>query len=185
MPACGLIVRPAAAGDEAGVLRIARELVDDGTTYTFAPDTTDEELRAYWLPPAAAAKAPRAVKTAGRTLVGRAGGAFVAVLEGEVAGCYVLRPNHAGRGAHVANASYAVSARHWGRGLGRALAEHSIVTAREAGFRAMQFNLVVSTNRRAVALWQSLGFEIVGTLPQVFDHPERGLVDAYVMHRFL
>jgi L-amino acid N-acyltransferase YncA len=165
MPEPDLIVRPARSGDEPAVLRIARELVEDGTTYTFAPETTDAQLEAYWLSPG------------GRN--------FVAERQGEIAGCYVLRPNQPGRGAHVANASYAVSARHQGRGLGRALGEHSIATARAAGFRAMQFNLVVSTNERAVALWRSLGFETVGTLPKVFEHPERGLVDAYVMHRFL
>jgi ribosomal protein S18 acetylase RimI-like enzyme len=147
------------------VLSIARELVTDGTTYAFAPDTSDGALKAYWLSPD--------------------GRSFVAERDGEVTGCYVLRANHAGRGAHVANASYAVASRAWGGGVGRAMAEHSLGQARAAGFEAMQFNLVVSTNERAVALWKALGFAIVGTLPKVFRHPRKGLVDAYVMHRFL
>ncbi|HJS60099.1 MAG TPA: GNAT family N-acetyltransferase [Vicinamibacteria bacterium] len=147
------------------MLRIAREVVEDGTTYVFAPDTKDDVLRAYWL--------------------GAYAWNFVAQCGDEVAGCYVLRANHAGRGAHVANASYAVASRHWGGGVGRAMAEHSLEQARSAGFAAMQFNLVVSTNERAIALWKALGFSIVGTLPKVFQHKRLGPVDAYVMHRFL
>jgi len=164
-PTAPILVRPAGTGDAAAVLAIARELVEDGTTYVFAPDTTDDALKAYWL--------------------GSAASNFVAEIGGEVAGCYVLRANHSGRGAHVANASYAVASRHWGGGVGRAMAEHSLEQARSAGFAAMQFNLVVSTNERAVALWKALGFSIVGTLPKVFQHKLLGPVDAYVMHRFL
>jgi ribosomal protein S18 acetylase RimI-like enzyme len=164
-PSAALFVRAAAADDAPAVLRIARELADDGTTYVFAKDTSDEALLAYWL--------------------GDHGWNFVAEVDGDVAGCYVLRANHAGRGSHVANASYAVASRHFGRGLGRAMAEHSLEQARARGFSAMQFNLVVSTNERAVALWKALGFRIVGTLPKVFQHPRLGPVDAYVMHRFL
>ncbi|HET7294065.1 MAG TPA: GNAT family N-acetyltransferase [Vicinamibacteria bacterium] len=160
-----ILVRPAEVRDEEAVLSITRELAADGTTYVFEPDTSDDALRAYWLAPG------------GRN--------FVAERDGVVAGCYVLRANHAGRGAHVANASYAVASRAWGTGVGRAMAEHSLEQARAAGFEAMQFNLVVSTNERAVALWKALGFAIVGTLPRVFRHPRLGLVDAYVMHRFL
>ena len=158
-------IRPTGPHDADAILRIARELVEDGATYSFAPGTSDEELLAYWL-------APRE-----RT--------FVALLDGEIAGCYVLRPNHPGRASHVANCSYAVAARQWGRGVGQAMAEHSLEEARRSGFQAMQFNFVVATNERALALWQRLGFRIVGTSPQAFDHPRLGLVDAYVMHRFL
>ena len=160
-----ILIRSAAPQDSDAVLRIARELVADGTTYFFARDTSDEELLAYWL-------APRERS-------------FAALLDGDVAGCYVLRPNHPGRASHVANCSYAVAKRHWGRGVGLAMAEHSLEEARRAGFRAMQFNFVVGTNERALALWKRLGFRIVGTLPQAFDHPHLGLVDAHVMHRFL
>jgi ribosomal protein S18 acetylase RimI-like enzyme len=161
----GLRIREAEAEDEPGVLAIARELLRDGTTYALPEDPSDAALRAYWLSPG--------------------GATFVAVLDGAVAGCYRLRPNHPGRGSHVANAGYAVAARFQGRGLGRALAEHSLEEARRRGYRAMQFNLVVSTNERAVVLWRRLGFQVAGALPRVFDHPTRGLVDAFVMHRFL
>ena len=164
-PRAPVVVRAATDGDADGVLAIARELVADGTTYVFAPETTDDELRAYWLD-------PRARR-------------FVAVVEGEVAGCYLLRPNQGGRGSHVANASYAVAQRFAGRGVGRAMGEHSLEEAGRLGFTAMQFNFVVSTNEAAVALWKTLGFRVVGELPKAFRHPARGLVDAYVMHRFL
>jgi len=158
-------VREAGEKDAPGILAIARELVEDGTTYVFDPGTSDEALAAYWLDPGV------------RRYVAEAGG--------EVGGVYLLRPNQPGRGSHVANAAYAVARRFAGRGLGRAMGEHSLAEARRLGFSAMQFNLVVSTNEPAVALWTSLGFGIVGRLPGAFRHPDRGLVDAYVMHRFL
>ena len=160
-----LVIRDAGPGDAEAILAIGRELVADGDTYVFAPTTTDDELMAYWLSPT------------GRTIV--------AVLDGRTVGCYFLRSNYPGRGRHVANASYAVSRSFTRRGIGRAMGEHSLEKARALGYQAMQFNLVVSTNDRAVTLWRTLGFRIVGTLPRVFDHPTRGMVDAYVMHKFL
>jgi L-amino acid N-acyltransferase YncA len=160
-----LVIRDATVADAPAILAIGRELVEDGDTYVFAPTTSDDELKAYWLSPN------------GRT--------FVAVLGGQTVGCYYLRTNYPGRGRHVANASYAVRRGSTRRGVGRTMAEHSLEMARSLGFQAMQFNLVVSTNEAAVTLWRTLGFRIVGTLPKVFDHPRRGLVDAYVMHKFL
>jgi len=161
----GLVIRKASQEDAPAIVGIARELVEDGTTYAFAPETSDDALRAYWLTPT--------------------GETFVAEVDGEVAGCYLLRPNVAGRGDHVANAAYAVARRFAGRGIGRAMGEHSLGQARERGFAAMQFNFVVSTNEAALRLWRGLGFAIVGTLPQAFRHPRLGRVDAFVMHRFL
>jgi GNAT superfamily N-acetyltransferase len=158
-------IREATLDDADSIIAIGRELVADGDTYVFSPLTSDDELKAYWLSPA------------GRT--------FVAAVEGQAAGCYFLRSNYPGRGRHVANASFAVARRFARRGIGRAMGEHSVELARSLGYKAMQFNLVVSTNEPAVTLWRTLGFRIVGTLPRVFDHPTRGLVDAYVMHRFL
>jgi ribosomal protein S18 acetylase RimI-like enzyme len=110
---------------------------------------------------------------------------FVAEDGGRVVGTYFLRPNQKGGGAHVANCGYVTAPDATGRGVARAMCEHSLAHARARGFRAMQFNFVVSTNERAVRLWESLGFEIVGRLPGAFEHPAHGFVDAYVMFRSL
>lgn len=110
---------------------------------------------------------------------------FSAVVDGAVAGSYYLRKNQAGGGDHVANCGYLVHPDARGKGVARALCKHSMQTAREAGFTAMQFNFVVSTNEDAVHLWKSLGFAIVGTLPGAFRHPRLGCVDAFVMYRQL
>ena len=110
---------------------------------------------------------------------------FVAEENGVILGTYYLRPNHAGGGNHVCNCGYMTAANATGRGIARLMCEHSLEYARSRGFRAMQFNFVVSTNERAVRLWQSLGFEIVGRLPLAFKHPAQGYVDALVMFRSL
>ena len=110
---------------------------------------------------------------------------FVAELDGKVVGTAYLKPNRLGGGAHVANSGYATASSAEGRGIARALCDHTLKRARELGFRAMQFNFVVSTNARAIKLWQSLGFETVGVLPAAFEHPIAGSVDALVMYRVL
>ena len=109
----------------------------------------------------------------------------VAVTEAGIVGIYKMGANYPGLGSHVASATYAVDPVAQGHGIGRAMVEHSLAQARSAGFLAMQFNYVVSTNTPAVVLYQKLGFSIVGTLPKAFRHRDLGLVDAYVMHRFL
>jgi ribosomal protein S18 acetylase RimI-like enzyme len=156
-----MIIRPATEGDRARILEISRQLAEDGTTYYF-DETTDAAQ--FWFGP-------------DREL-------FVAE-EDEVVGVYLLKANTPGRGSHVAYCGYAVDSAAQGRGIGKRMAEHSLEMARERGFIAMQFNLVVSTNERAVRAWKSLGFQIIGTLPKAFRHQSLGLVDAYVMHRFL
>lgn len=161
----GLSILRAAAEHTSEVMAIAREVASDGTTYVFEEDVPDAALERYWLDPGALT--------------------YVAVRNGVVLGMYVLRPNHPGRGAHVANASYAVAVRGQGHGVGRRLGAHSLQVARDAGYRGMQFNIVVATNTRAIALWEALGFERVGTLPSAFRHPQQGYVDAYVMYRSL
>lgn len=110
---------------------------------------------------------------------------YVAELAGEIVGSYFLRANQSGGGSHVCNAGYATATAATGMGVARQMCEHSLVQARQSGFSAMQYNFVVSTNDRAVRLWQSCGFGIVGTLPSAFFHPKHGMVDALVMHRFL
>jgi ribosomal protein S18 acetylase RimI-like enzyme len=102
-----------------------------------------------------------------------------------IVGTYILRPNQSGPGSHVANAAFMVAPDARGMGIGRKMGEHSLSEARRIGFRAMQFNFVVSTNASAIRLWQQLGFKIIGTLPGAFRHPEKGYVDVYVMYRSL
>lgn len=160
-----MLIRPAADTDHDAIWVIFRAVIAARDTYTFAPDTPRDVAMAYWFGPD--------ITT------------FVAERDGRVVGMYKLVANAMDLGAHVANASFMVDPAAAGRGLGRAMGTHALRAARAQGYDAMQFNFVVSTNHRAVALWQSLGFQIVGTLPRVFRHGALGLVDAYVMHRFL
>jgi ribosomal protein S18 acetylase RimI-like enzyme len=110
---------------------------------------------------------------------------YVAVVGSDVLGMYKLGANYPGPGAHVASATYVVHPAAQGKGIGRALVLHSLAQAQSDGFMAMQFNYVVSSNAPAVELYKKLGFTIAGTLPKAFRHRQLGLVDAYVMYRFL
>lgn len=137
-----------------------------GETYAYAMDISEADARRAWV------EAPAAT--------------FVAEDEAEgLLGTYYIKANQPGQGSHVCNCGYVVGEAARGRGVAMAMCEHSQQEAVRRGFRAMQFNLVVSTNAGAVRLWQSLGFSIVGTLPGAFRHPSRGFVDAYVMYKRL
>ncbi|GEO99677.1 GNAT family N-acetyltransferase [Methylobacterium haplocladii] len=160
-----ITIRPATDTDRAAILAILEPIVRAGDTYALPGDWSGDAILAYWMAPTH------------RVLVAEAGGIVLGT-------CYI-RANQLGGGVHVANAGYATHPEAAGRGIARALAERSFVVAREAGFTAMQFNFVVASNTRAIALWRSLGFEEVGRLPQAFRHPGLGLVDALVMHRRL
>jgi L-amino acid N-acyltransferase YncA len=158
-------IRPAVPGDFDTMWEIFHAIVVRGDSYPFAPDTPRAEAHAYWLGPNAAS--------------------WVIEADGRIVGMYKLVANQPGLGSHVANASFMVDPQFGGKGAGKAMGQHCLEEARRRGFRAMQFNFVVSTNARAVALWQSLGFAIVGTLPGAFQHQQLGYVDAYVMYRSL
>ena len=160
-----LRIRPFAPADASAVWRILEPVVRAGETYTLPRDTNEAEALAYWL---------SAEKET-----------FVAESGGRVVGTYYLRANQAGGGAHVCNCGYMTAAEAGGKGVARAMCLHSQERARARGFRAMQFNFVVATNTRAVALWTSLGFDTVGRLPAAFEHPTQGFVDALVMFRNL
>lgn len=160
-----LIIRPAEAGDRAAIWAIIGPVIGAGETYTLDRCMGEAEALAYWF-------------GADKTV-------FVAEEEGVVLGTYYLRANQGGGGAHVANCGYMTAAAATGRGVARAMALHSFDTAKARGFRAMQFNFVVASNERAVGLWQSLGFAIVGRLPGAFAHPVLGFVDALVVFRAL
>ena len=158
-------IRHARQDDRPAIWRILEPTLRAGETYTLPRDMSEAEALAYW--------------------IGADRETFVAEEEGRVLGTYNLRANQPGGGAHVANCGYMTAADANGRGVARAMCEHSLRYARERGFTAMQFNFVVSSNERAVKLWQGLGFETVGRLPGAFLHPQLGYVDALVMFRSL
>ncbi len=160
-----LTIRPATPADDDNLWQIMEPIIRAGETYDFPRDTTRAAALAAWLAPGFQC--------------------FVADDGQRVLGTYVLHPNRPGGGSHVANCGYMTAADATGKGVARAMCAHSLDTARAQGFRAMQFNFVVSTNERAVRLWQSCGFEIVGRLPGAFRHPAAGFVDALVMYRRL
>lgn len=157
-----LRIRPATGDDLESMWTIFRAVIAPGDALPFDEDFDRDTFRDHWF---------------------GAHAASVAEQGGQVIGMYKLGANHAGRGAHIASATYAVAPAMQGRGVGRRLVEHSLERARAAGFRGIQFNYVVSTNAAAVELYRRLGFDIVGTLPGAFRHERLGWVDAYVMFR--
>ncbi len=161
----GVEIRAAALWDFPAMWAILEPVIRAGETYMLPRDMGAAEALGYWMRP------EREV--------------FVAEAEGRVVGTYYLRANQQGGGGHVANCGYMTAREAMGRGVGRAMAAHSLEVARARGFRAMQFNAVVSSNRRAVALWESFGFTTLCRLPGAFAHPREGFVDALVMFREL
>ena len=158
-------IRTATEADRDAIWQIFHDVIAAGDTYAFDVGISRQDALEYWF------------EADTRT--------YVTESDGRIVGTYILRPNQSGVGSHVANAAFMVAPDARGQGIGRAMGEHCVSEARRLGFRAMQFNFVVSTNEAAVRLWQKLGFEIVGTLPGAFHHPEKGYVDVYVMFRSL
>jgi len=160
-----ITIRTAEATDWDQIWPIVREVFQSGTTYAYPPETNKAEAYEIWM------TTPTAT--------------YVAISDENVAGTYYIKPNQPGLGSHVCNAGYMVSSTARGRGIGRALCAHSLIEAVKLGFKAMQYNLVVVTNWYAIKLWKDMGFEIIGTLPQAFNHKAKGLVDAHIMYRLL
>ena len=159
-------VRTATPQDWPQIAPVFAAVVADGETYAYPEDLTSEQARSLWLE--------------------RPPGTTVVAVDGDtVLGSAKTGPNRPGRGAHVATASFMVGPQARGRGVGRALVEHVLELARARGYRSMQFNAVVETNTAAVRLWRSVGFEVVGTVPEAFDSRRHGLVGLHVMHRRL
>jgi ribosomal protein S18 acetylase RimI-like enzyme len=160
-----LLIRPITAQDRPAIWEVIAPAIRAGETYALPRDMSEAAAVAYWTGPDREA--------------------FVAEAEGRLLGTYYMKANQLGGGAHVANCGYITAPVATGRGLARAMCVHSLAHARSRGFGAMQFNFVVGTNTRAIRLWESLGFEIVGRLPRAFLHPQAGYVDAFVMFRAL
>ncbi len=159
-------IRAAAHDDWPAIYAFLRVIAADGKTYALPDDLTSDAARRWWFD-----ESPWEV--------------LVALDDGVVIGTAKVGPVRPGRGSHVATASFMVDPAHAGQGAGAALGRHVIDLARSRGYRAMQFNAVVETNTAAVHLWQRLGFRILATVPQAFDHPDAGLVGLHVMHRYL
>ncbi len=161
-----LVIRSANTDDKVAIWGIIEPAIRGGETLALDRDIDcDAALSTYWM------RTDNCV--------------FIAEMDGEPVGSYFLRANQSGGGSHVCNAGYATAPTSSGKGVARQMCEHSLTVAAQMGFSAMQFNFVISSNDRAVRLWQSCGFDIVGTLPAAFQHPVLGPVDALVMHRHL
>lgn len=165
-PSSALDFRLAAEPDWPAIWPIWHQIVAAGDTYAYDPATDSDTARSWWL-----AASPDET--------------WLACEEGRLVGFYHVGPNHGGPGAHIANASYMVDAAERGKGIGRALVEHSLRRARESGYLGMQFNAVAASNGYAIKLYQDLGFDTIGVVPQGFCHPEQGLVDLHIMYRAL
>jgi ribosomal protein S18 acetylase RimI-like enzyme len=162
-----LRIRPYADEDWERVWAVLEPVFRAGDTYPFHPDISAEDAKTSWM------SSPKSV--------------FVAIdeLTGQLLGTYYLKPNHEGQASHICNCGYVVAESARGRGVASRMCEHSQTEAVSRGYRAMQYNLVVSTNERAVRLWKRMGFDIIGTIPEAFRHPRLGLVDAHIMHKAL
>ena len=159
----GITIRDATPDDWDAIWPFMREIIAAGETYTYDRDLSESAARSIWMAP-----------PPGRT--------FVAVDDDQqVVGTAIMGPNRGGPGAHVGTGSFMVDPAHAGHGAGRALGEKVVAQSKVDGYRAIQFNAVVETNTRAVGLWKSLGFEVLATVPEGFDHPEHGFVGFHIM----
>lgn len=160
-----LEIRAFTAKDADGLWSILEPIIRAGETYPMPRDLSRDDALAYW------------TQQSHET--------FVVEQDGEILGTYYIRPNNQGGGAHIANCGYMTARNAQGKGIARAMCAHSLEHAKKVGYRGIQFNFVIANNIRAIALWQSYGFETLCSLPKVFDHPKDGLVDALVMYKTL
>jgi ribosomal protein S18 acetylase RimI-like enzyme len=158
-------IRKADESDKPAIWQIIKAVIAGGDTYVFVPDSSEAEMMAYWFTPDKHN--------------------YVALVDDEIVATFWLRPNQPGLGSHIANAAYMVSPDTHGRGIGKQMALWSLDEARRLGFTAMQFNFVVKSNSVAVKLWQSIGFDIIGEIPDAFAHKQNGLTNALIMYRKL
>lgn len=158
-------IRKATSADQDAVWEIIHAVISKGDTYVFAPDSPKEKMLAYWFADDRHT--------------------YVATQNDRIVGTFVLKDNQPDLGAHIANAGYMTAPDASGQGIGQLMGAFSLEEARRLGYKAMQFNIVIKTNERAVRLWQKLGFHIIGEIPEAFNHSEKGLVNAYIMYQKL
>lgn len=160
-----IIIRKSTEKDEDGIWEVLQPIIRGGDVFAFDPKSTRDEIIRYWCAP-------------GNYV-------YVALENDRILGTFFLRNNQPGLGSHVANAGYAVSPSAMGKGIGKLMAEFSLVEARNLGYLAMQYNIVIKSNEGAVALWKKMGFEIIGEIPDAFRHSTNGMTNAYIMYRKL
>ena len=158
-------IRKAISSDYDQIWNIIEEVISKGDTYAFDPNSSKQTMLDYWC--------------------GDDRHTYVATDNGEILGTFVIKDNQPGLGSHIANAGYMVTEKAAGKGIGRAMGEFSLEEAKRLGYTAMQFNIVVKSNTRAVQLWQKLGFTIIGEIPDAFNHKQNGFTNAYIMYRKL
>jgi ribosomal protein S18 acetylase RimI-like enzyme len=156
-------IRKAISTDHQDIWNIIKEVISTGDTYVFAPASSKEKMLNFWC--------------------GADKQTYVAVIDSKIAGTFFIKDHQPGLGSHIANAGYMTMPATFGKGIGKAMGEFSIVEAKRLGYKAMQFNIVVKSNQAAVSLWEKLGFKIIGEIPDAFDHQQNGLTDAYIMYR--
>lgn len=158
-------IRPYRNDDSDAVWKIIQDVIASAEYYVFYPDSSKEKMMGYWL-------------AAGKHV-------YVATMENKIVGTFTIKDNQPDLGSHIANASYMVSPDVAGKGIGKILGNYSLAEAKRLGYLAMQFNIVIKSNERAVALWKSIGFEIIGEIPNAFRHHRLGFSNAYIMYRTL
>jgi ribosomal protein S18 acetylase RimI-like enzyme len=158
-------IRKATPADKDQVWVIIQQVISNGDTYVFDPESSKEKMLSYWY--------------------GEDKHTYVAILDNQVTGTFIIKNNQPDLGSHIANAAYMTLPASSGQGVGMAMGAFSLEEAKRLGYKAMQFNIVVKTNDRAVRLWKKLGFKIIGEIPGAFDHMQYGLTNAYIMYRKL
>jgi ribosomal protein S18 acetylase RimI-like enzyme len=147
------------------IWNIIKEVISQGDTYVFAPNSSKEKMLSYWC--------------------GEDKHTYVALTDNKIVGTFFIKSNQPDLGSHIANAGYMTSPAAFGMGVGKEMGKFSIEEAKRFGYKGMQFNIVVKSNERALSLWKKLGFEIIGEIPEAFNHQQFGLTNAYIMYRKL
>ena len=156
-------IRKATPSDHDPIWSIIKEVISSGDTYVFSPASSKEKMLSFWC--------------------GEDKLTYVALIDNTIVGTFFIKDNQPDLGSHIANAGYMTTRSAFGKGIGKAMGEFSIAEARCLGYKAMQFNIVIKSNEAAVSLWEKLGFEIIGEIPDAFDHQQNGLTNAYIMYR--